>query len=225
MRAYFYSLFIGLTLWGLSLHASSTPVADPLWQRARFALDASKTMVADEVATQMEMIDGDGKSLGVMNIVERISGWKDSEPVRTIVSNDNPQYASVAGSRFRVSLPDHPENALRDGAGPQRIGSEIFQGKSCVVFRVDGNTRERTFSSKVWIDEASGLPLKVVHDFAGIPMTKSLSESIIFGRSREGAWVPEASIVDATVQMLFQRLRVISKYKAQSWASRPAVGH
>lgn len=224
MRTYSCCLFIGLALSSLPLNASSTPVADPLWQRARLALVASKTLVADEVGTEMEMIDGDGKSLGVMNITERISGWKESEPVRTIVSNDNPQYASVARTRFNISLPNRPEEALRDGGRPQRVGTERFDGKLCVIFRVEGNVKERSFSSKVWIDEASGLPLKAVHQFDGIPMTKSLSESIIFGRSRDGAWVPASTIVDATVHMVFQELRVINKYKFHSWVPRPPVG-
>lgn len=172
----------------------------------------------------MEMIDGDGNSMGVMHIVEKISEWKDAEPVRTIVSNDHPQYAGVARARFRISVPDHPEAALRDGAGPRRIGTEQCGGRPCAVFRVDGNSGKATFSGKVWIDETSGLPLRVVHEFSGLPMTTALSESITFGRSPDGTWVPESVLVDATVHMLFQRLRVVSKYKFRSWIPRPAPG-
>lgn len=221
MRTPFPPLFFALSLSLLSLHAASAPTIDPLWQKARQALDASKTLVADEVGTEMEMIDGDGKSMGVMHIVERISDWKNAEPVRTIVSNDNPQYAAVARTRFKMAVPDHPEEALRDGDGPQRIGSELCDGKPCAIFRVDGKRGEKTFSSKVWIDEASGLPVRVLHDFAGMPMTTSLRASITFGGSRGGAWLPASAVVDATVHMLFQELRVVSKYTFRSWIPRP----
>jgi hypothetical protein len=222
MRTPFSPWLFALTLSALSLHAASAPTIDPLWQQARQALDAAKTLVADEVATEMEMLDGDGKSMGVMHIIERISDWKNAEPVRTIVRNDNPEYAAVARARFKISVPNHPEDALRDGAGPRRIGSELCDGKPCAVFRVDGSNGGKIFSSKVWIDEASGLPVRVVHDFSGMPMTASLRESIAFGRSRDGAWVPESTVVDATVHMVFQRLRVVSKYQFRTWIPRPA---
>lgn len=225
MRTHIYLLVLAVLWSSLSFHAASAALVDPVWQRAQSALDASKALVADEVGTGMEMIDGEGKSLGTMNIVEKISEWKDGEPVRTIVSNDNPQYTDVARTRFKISVPNHPEEALRNGTGPQRIGTEIVDGKSCVVFRVDGNSGKKTFRSKIWVDEASGLPLKAVHDFSGIPMTKSLSESITFGRGRDGAWVPESLVVDATVHMLFQSLRVVSKYQFRTWVLRPASEH
>lgn len=223
MHTSFRPCFFALTLSVLSSHAASAPTIDPLWQKARQALAASKTLVADEVGTDMEMMDGDGKSMGVMHIVEKISDWKDAEPVRTIVSNDNPQYAAVARTRFKIAVPDHPEEALRDGAGPRRIGSAPCDGNACAVFRVDSNSGERIVSSEVWIDKASGLPVRVVHDFAGMPMTTSLRESITFGRSSDGAWVPASTVVDATVQILFQRLRIVSKYTFRSWIPRPAT--
>lgn len=222
MRIPFPPLFFALTLSVLSLHAASAPTIDPLWQKARQALAASKTLVADEVGTDMEMMDGHGKSMGVMHIVEKISDWKDAEPVRTIVSNDNPQHAAVARTRFKIAVPDHPEEALRDGAGPRRIGSALCDDKPCAIFLVDGNSGAKIFSSEVWIDEASGLPVRVVHDFSGIPMTKSLRESITFGRSGNGAWLPQSTVVDVTVHMLFQELRIVSKYTFRSWIPRPA---
>ncbi|WP_141832280.1 hypothetical protein [Herbaspirillum sp. SJZ107] len=42
------------------------------------------------------------------------------------------------------------------------------------------------------------------------------------GRSRDGAWLPESAVVDATVHMLFEELRVVSKYTFRSWVPRPA---
>lgn len=191
--------------------------------KARQALGEAKNLVADTVVTDMEMIDGDGKSMGTMNIEEKISGWANGEPVRTIVANSNPENASVAKARFKVTVDNHPEQGLRDGTTFERIDSVLCDGKPCGVFAMTGTSGKASFKSTIWIDESTGRPLKVVHDIEGIPMTKSLQQTITYGISKDGDWVPASAVVDSTVGILFQKMRVISKYRFLSWVKRPAL--
>lgn len=191
--------------------------------KARQALGEAKDLVADSVVTDMEMIDGDGKSMGTMHIEEKFSGWADGEPVRTIVANSNPENAPVARARFKVTVDNHPEKGLREGATFERINSVLYDGRPCGVFAMTGTSGKASFKSKIWIEEATGRPLKVVHDFDGIPMTKSMQQTIIYDMNKDGAWVPASAMVDATVGILFQKMRVISKYRFLNWIRRPAL--
>lgn len=194
---------------------------DQVLTKAKEALTESRNLVADIVNTDMEMIDGDGKSMGTMRIQERISGWADGEPVRKIVANSNPEHGAVARTRFRVIVDNHPDKGLKDGSTLERIDSAVYDGRPCSIFMVTGANGKVSFKSKIWIDEATGLPLKVIHTFRGIPMTKDLEHTITYGRRKEGEWVPVNAVVDATVGMLFQNIRVISKYQFLTWVKRP----
>lgn len=190
--------------------------------KAKEALNETRNLVADTVNTDMEMIDGDGRRMGTMSIQEKISGWADGEPVRVIIANSNPEHSAVAKSRFKVVVDNHPEKGLKDGATLERIESAEYDGKACGIFMMTGATGKVSFKSKIWIEEATGLPLKIVHNFDGIPMTKAMEHTITYGRNKEGAWVPATAIVDATVGILFQKLRIISKYRFLTWVKRPS---
>lgn len=52
----------------------------------------------------------------------------------------------------------------------------------------------------MWIEDAAGLPLKAVHHFSGAPMMKSMTCTILFGRTPAGHWVPLSAAVDAAAQ-------------------------
>lgn len=197
--------------------------ADQLWERARALLEQSSNLVAGELTTDMEMIDGSGHSMGTMRIEEVTSGWKNGEPVRRIIANNNPQHADVAKSRFKVAIDSHPDLALREAQELTRLGQEVVDGKSCVVFQVSGKKNKLVYKSKVWIEEASALPIKAVHDFSGIPMMKSMSHSITFGRATTGQWLPAAAVVDATVSSFLGSMKIVSKYQFRAWAARPSI--
>lgn len=194
---------------------------DPVLAKAKEALNQARNLVADTVNTEMELIDGDGRSMGTMHIQEKISGWVQGEPVRTIIANSNPEHSAVARSRFKVVVDNHPEKGLRDGSMVQRIDSGVYDGKPCGIFLATGANGKVSFKSKIWIEEATGLPLKVVHVFDGIPMTKAMEHTITYGPSKEGAWVPVTAVVDATVGILFQKMRIISTYHFLTWVKRP----
>lgn len=199
------------------------PPIDPLWEKARAILALSKNLVAGEVTTYMEMFGSDGGSLGKMRLEEVISGWKGGEPVRKIVSNDNPQYADAARSRFKVRIDSHPDEALMDGTGPARHGDAILEGKSCAFFSISGKKGKLDFTSKVWIENDTGLPLKAVHQFSGAPMMKSMTYTILFGRTSTGHWVPFSAAVDANLKVLFQSGQIVNKYQYRAWMSRPST--
>lgn len=199
---------------------SAQTAEERIYAKAKEALQASRNLVADTIITDMEMIDSGGKSMGTMSLQEKITGWAEGEPVRTIVANSNPEHSSVAKSRFKVIVDNHPEKGLKDGTTVERLEPETFDGSPCSVLMVKGTSGKVSFNAKVWIEKATGLPLKVVQNFVGVPMTKSIEHAVTFGRSQEGAWVPVRAVVDATVGVLIH-LRTVSKYHFTSWVKRP----
>lgn len=199
---------------------SAQTLEERIYAKAKEALQASRNLVAATVVTDMEMIDSSGQSMGTMSLQEKITGWAEGEPVRTIVANSNPQHSSVARSRFKVIVDNHPDKGLKDGTTVERLASEPFDGKRCSVLLVKGMTGKVSFEAKVWVEEATGLPLKVVQRFVGFPMIKSLEHAATYGRSEQGAWVPVRAVVDATVGVLIH-LRTVSKYQFTSWVERP----
>jgi hypothetical protein len=210
------------SLWFAQPIAHAQSANERTWAKAKEALLAAQNLVADTVNTDIEMFDGGGNSMGTMSIREKISGWADGEPVRAIIASSNPEHTAVAKSRFKAIVDNHPEKSLRDGATLERVESAVYEGKPCGLYLATGTNGKVSFRSKIWIEESTGLPLKVVHDFEGFPMTKAMEHSITYGRSKEGAWVPESAVVDATVSLLLQKVRIISKYRFLSWVKRPA---
>lgn len=206
---------------GTGSHAETS---DPLWLQVGKVLAKSKNLVATNVTTDMEMMEGNGKSLGTLHLEEVVSQWKGGEPVRTITAISDAKHLNVAKSRFKVKVDDHPDQAIRAGSSVERLESAKLDGKPCAIFAVAGKTGKRgniDFKSKVWVEEASGLPLKIIHDFFGIPMVESMKHTIIFGKSTDGNWVPVEATVDGTGSLLFTKTRTISKYKFQKWEIRP----
>lgn len=214
-------LFCILTLPSFSLAAENAVLA-----QAREYVEAARGLVADVVVTDMEMIK-DQTSLGTMQLKERIVGWQDGTPLRSIFSNSNPEHEDVAKTRFKILIENNPEFSLRDGRVLNSFDA-VLDGKRCVVYeREQKQTGSVTVRSKIWVEVATGVPLKTVHDFVGIPMTKSLTHTITFTRPEGGKVLPLTLDVDATVSALFQSMRIVSKYRFVSWrkrASEPARG-
>jgi len=196
---------------------------EQIWNHAKQALDRSKNLVADQVKTNMEMIDGDGISLGTMTILEKISGWEKDEPSRVVTFNSNPEHAEVIKIRFKIGVDNHPDQALFENSVIESSEFATLNGKECMLLVASGERRNRKFKSQVWIEKSSGRPLQVVHTFSGIPSVKAMTQTTTFGLNSEGYWVPVSSILDSTVSLLFKKMRIISKYQFDTWAPRPAA--
>ncbi len=201
----------------LPVIARADSFAEPLWVQARKALAGSRNLVADVVATDMEMFDGDGQSMGSMTIQEKISEWQNGEPVRKIFSNTNPEHASAAKARFKITVDNHPDQGLREAITLERAPS----GKVCAVFLFTGRKDKITYQGKIWMLESSGMPFRIVYDVDGLPMTKSMRQTITYEMDAQGRVLPVTTLVDTTVSMLFQKVRIVSKYRFHSWIARP----
>ncbi len=214
----------GLLLFGLAGNVTGATKDEVLWSEITKVMEKSKGLVATAMSTDMEMFEGDGKSLGKLHLEEVVSGWKGGEPIRTITAISDAKHTDVAKSRFKVGVDDHPEQAIRAGTSVTRLENENLDGKPCIVFAVSGKTGKRgniNFSSKVWATEATNQPLKVVHQFHGIALIQSMTHTITFGKNQDGHWLPSEAVVDGIGSLLFTKIRTISKYTFQKWAVRP----
>jgi hypothetical protein len=207
----------------LAAGADPAPGNADLWQQAQDIVEKSRGLVADSVTTEMEMFDGDA-SMGTMRIEERISSWKDHEPVRVVYSNDHPEHEAVAKIRFKVMIDNHPEAALLpEHASTERTETASLNGKACTIFYLSGMTGAKgdaSFKSAVWVEDATGLPLKVFTEFHGLPSIKSMTREIQFGE-KDGQWLPASAIVDSTGSLLFKKVRFVAKYQFGNWVPRP----
>ena len=201
--------------------AHRAPAAtDALWLRAREALAPAASKVASAVVTDMEAFDGEGKSAGRARIEERIKGWQDGQPTRDLVVLSRTEPSDVARSPVRIFVDNHPEQALSDGTA-ERLAPGTFEGKPCAVFAVSGVRGRARYTGKVWVDESSGLPLKAVYDYAGASILKSMTQTILFGRGGDGAWMPTQTVQDVTMAMPSKTMRLVSLHQFKAWTQRP----
>jgi hypothetical protein len=211
---------IALCLFLTSLGAMAGP-ADPLWLRAQETMRASRDLVAAEVGSQTIVTDEKGKSLDTITKTTKLSGWRDGEPVRGIVSKVEAQQTGLGEVKLESGVADHPEQALADGDSITRGGPAMLDGKACVLFHVKGMKGKRPFTSKVWIEEASGLPLRADYATEGLARGRSMSWSVLFGRVESAGWLPVTVKVDATMSALFYTFRVQSTQQLSNWVKRP----
>lgn len=225
MTAIFRSMPVPVMLLCLSaavpaVHAQTAE--ERLYAQARSVAAAAGQLVADSTASHLEMRDGGGASMGTVDLRETISAWSRGEPVRTVTAISHPEHASAAAAvaRFKLGLENHPDQAVRDARTVERGEPDVIAGTPCTVLVARGTAGKMRFESKLWIADASGLPLRVVTDYTGLPMTRSFTQTITFGRSQQAAWVPVSAVVEATVGMLVHG-RVIGAYQFNSWVPRP----
>jgi D-tyrosyl-tRNA(Tyr) deacylase len=85
---------------------------DPLWLKAQAHVVAIKNLVASEVTTHSESMNGDGEDKSTSDVKTRLTGWKDGEPVRTVESFIETQKTSLDATQFDLDLANHPEKAM-----------------------------------------------------------------------------------------------------------------
>jgi hypothetical protein len=207
----------------LSLRAQTT---DPLWLQAQAHIEGTKNLVASEVAAHTEIIDGDGKNQDTIDKKTRLTGWKDGEPVRSVVSLVETQKSALGDAQFDLGLANHPDKAMSGILTVQRQEETTLDSKSCVVFQVTGQMVKKKkipFTGKVWIDKATGLPLRVDYTFdpSSIPMTKSMNQSVVYARTSEGSWLPKTVSIDALMSVMFMKIRMTIRQNLDVWVSRP----
>lgn len=195
--------------------------ADPLWLRAQEASRASRNFVASEVGSETVVTDEQGKNLDTIRKSTRLTGWRNKEPVRSTVSLVETQKSGLGGLKFEWGIADHPEEALADGDSVVRSGPAMLDGKTYVLFDVAGVKGKRPFTSKVWIDEATGLPVRADYAIEGVPIVKSMSYSVLFGRVENAGWLPVTVKFDAAVSAMFYKFRVQSAQQLSNWVRRP----
>ena len=214
------SLFIAACLF-LASPLSTAGQVDPLWQAASETLRASRDLVASEVTTNTVVTDENGKNLDTINKSTKLTGWRDGEPVRTTVKMVESQGSGLGELKFEWGVANHPEQALSDADSIVRAGPAMLDGKATVLFHLTGVQRKRPFTAKVWIDEATRLPLRADYVFKGASMMKSMTYSIVFGRDEQARWLPLKVDSDATVSALLYQVRIQSAQQLSSWVKRP----
>lgn len=212
------ALAIGLSLAGAAMAAGQP---DPLWLRAQEAVRAHRDLVASEVSAETSVTAEDGKNLDTIRKSTRLSGWRDNEPVRSTVSLVESQKSGLGELKFEWGVANHPEEALADGHSVVRSGAATLEGKPCVQFRVTGVKGKRPFTSTVWIEEASGLPLRADYALDGNATVKSMAYSVLFGRDEQARWLPLKLRLDASVSALFFKFRIQSAQQLSHWVKRP----
>lgn len=214
------SLFIAACLF-LASPLSTAGQVDPLWLAASETLRASRDLVASEVDTNTVVTDENGKNLDTIDKSTKLTGWRDGEPVRTTVKMVESQQSGLGELKFEWGIANHPEQALANADSIVRAGPAVLDGKNAVLFHVTGVQRKRPFTAKVWIDEATRLPLRADYAIKGVPMTKSMAYSVLFGRDEQARWLPLKIDVDTTVSALFYQFRVQSAQQLSNWVKRP----
>jgi hypothetical protein len=201
---------------------------DPLWTKALAQVETTKSLVASEVQMQMEVTDSDGKVQDRVDKKSRLTGWKDGEPVRVQTSSEASKKSEANDSNFDLALANRPDQVLSGITSAQRQAAETtLDGRPSVIFQVIGEVLKKDkklpFTGKVWVDKdtASVLKLDYVFDPSQVPMTKKMSQSIVFGAGKDGAWLPKTSVIDATISAVFVKANVAMRFAFESWVTRP----
>lgn len=218
MRLLYFVIAIHLSLISA---ASIAAQHDPLWLGAREAVRMSRDLVASEVISETVVTDDSGKNLDTIKKTTKLTGWRDNEPVRTTVSMVDTQQSGLGDLKFDWGIANHPEQALADGDSIVRVGPAVLNGKTYVLFHVAGIQKKRPFTSKVWINEATGLPMQADYTVTGIPMTTSMTYSVVFGRDAHDRWLPLKVDINASVSALFYKFQAQSVQQLSNWVKRP----
>jgi hypothetical protein len=200
---------------------------DPLWQKALAHMEAIKSLVASQLQFRLEATDGDGKVQERVDTTSQLSGWKAGEPVRVVSTSSDPKQNKAADSKSDLTLANHPNEALKWIASVQRKDEVMLGAQPSVVFEVSGeklkNDKKLPFTGKVWLDKTTGSVLKTDYSFdpANVPMTKKMSQLVVFGANKDGVWLPKTSTADATVSAFFMLIKINMQYSFESWVARP----
>jgi hypothetical protein len=217
------NLYRPCLFWALASLALGAQTADPLWAKAQAHLQAASRLYASEITTVMELHDTDGKSMGRQETRTRASGWKDGEPVRTVVSHTETEHMPADDGAKPERVANHPEQGLADILTVQR-GADAREGsEDCAVFQVTGNRKGKApFTGQVWIEKVNGFPVKAwfTFDTAHIPMTRSMTSFLQFIHAQD-ACLPVGTTVDTLMSVMFMKVRMTIQSSYSTWVARP----
>jgi hypothetical protein len=220
-------LTLALALW-LAAAPLQAQTKDPLWTKVLAQVEATKGFVAGDLQMQLEVTDSDGKVLERVDKTSKLTGWKDGEPVRVNSSSEASKKSEANDSKFDLALANRPDQVLSGITSAQKQGAEAtLEGRPSVIYQVVGEVVKKDkkvpFTGKVWVDKdsASILKLDYVFDPSQVPMTKKLSQSIVFAPGKDGAWLPKNSVVDATISAVFVKANLAMRVVFESWVNRP----
>lgn len=214
------SLFIAASLFLASPVATAGQV-DPLWLAASEPLRAMRDLVAGDVNANTVVTGENGKNLDTIKKSSKLTGWRDGEPVRTTVKMVTSQGSGLGELKFEEGIVNQSVRALADVESVVRAGPATLEGKTLVLFNVAGMQKKHPFTAKVWIDEASKLPVRADYAIKASSMAKSMTYTAVFGRDEQARWLPLTVDVDATVSALFFQFRVQSALQLSNWIKRP----
>lgn len=195
---------------------------DPLWKRAQDIVLASKNLVAGDVSVDTFVVDDEGSAIDTIHKTTSLTQWKGDQPVRTVLKTTEAKQSGLGELKFEWGVSNHPEQGLMDGK-VVRGEKTIIDDKVCVIFYVDGKKGKQPFKSTAWIEEATGLPLKADYVIDGIPLTKSLTYSVLFGRDESARWLPQEVTINAFISAVFYKFKINSKQRFTRWIARPTT--
>jgi hypothetical protein len=200
---------------------------DPLWQKALAHMEAIKSLVASQLQFRLEATDGDGKVQERVDTTSQLSSWKAGEPVRVVSASSDSKHNKAADSKSDLTLANHPDEALKWIQSVQRKDEVMLGTQASVVFEVVGEKlkadKRLPFTGKVWLDKATGSVLKTdcTFDPANVPLTKRMSQSVVFGTNKDGLWLPKTATADVTASAFFTQIKINMQHSFESWVVRP----
>ena len=143
--------------------------------------------------------------------------------MRSVLSLTEVQKSGLGEVKFDLGVANHPEKGLFEGSLVQRQEEIVLDTKACVVFLMTGKMSKTPFTAKAWIEKGTGLPSKVDYTFdsSHLPMTKSLTYSVVYARSSEGLWLPKQVTIDLVISVLFRKIRTTVRQNLDVWITRP----
>ncbi len=201
---------------------AGVPTEVPLWGQAIKKVQASRSLVASKVTTHLDVYDGKDSFQGSLETVHALSGWKQDKPLRKSISEvakGSPGFTMT----LNLGIEDKPGEAL-DGydtwvsKGLSRLGA-----KPVTLFEAAGMSGSAPSKALVYVDPDSALPLRVdytlpIHSNFG---TRIVNATVLFGATKNGAWVPQTAIIDQSGKFMFWSRHLIIKKTYEDWAPRP----
>ena len=221
-----YRLLVLSTLMLISALSTHAQGVDPLWLKVKAQIEQTNNFVASEVSAHTEIIDGDGKNQDTIDKKTRLTGWKNGEPVRSVVSSVETHKSALGDAQFDQGLANHPEKVLAGILTVERQGETILDSTLCVVFKVTGQLvkkRKISFTGTIWVEKTTGLPLRIdyYYDPSHIPMTKAMNESMIYASAGQGRWLPKTDSIDILMSIMFMKFKMTIKQSFDGWVLKP----
>jgi hypothetical protein len=201
--------------------------ADQTWDTAVEKAWLARDLVPATVETKTEIFDGGGDKLEIVDTIERLNGWKGSEPV--MQKNEKRTTLKKSGVKFElgVGINANPLVAAHDGrVSTARKGTERIDGLQCAVYTFEerpADPKGKAHVGEVWIDSASGAAVKIVSRYKTMPKNVSAYELTTHYTVADGLWTPTKVQMDAAGGVLFFRRTVKVEKTFTGWTRRPGA--